>query len=417
MQMLSVKFRGAYEMNRWQIIPLSLRDYLYDGRLSLCSVLGLAAVLAPIMVLYGLKFGIISSMLDDLNRDPLTREIKILGQGEYTKQSIEDFANIAGVSYAIANTRFLSATLRLSSPESSRKLSIRAEMLPSSQGDPFLADQAGAFPQGNKVFISTRLAEELDVTIGDTLTGKIGRIVNKENQAVRINLEVGGILPLTITQRKILLVSLDLLLASEDYREGFSVPERGWEGIAKAPAERVYASFRLFAKTIDDVEYLRKELQSLGIETKTRLEQINMVKTFDRNLTALFLIISALAAIGYALAMVVSVLASISRKQKDISILKLLGFSDFEVSLLPVIQSLLTALIGSFVAISLYFIAAEIINSNFSEGLNFGNSICALHPRHFVIAVLSSCFLAGVTSILGGRQAASIMPADGIRNE
>lgn len=404
-------------MSRWQIIPLSLRDYIYDGRLSLCSILGLAAVLAPIMVLYGLKFGIITSMLDDLNRDPLTREIKILGQGEFTQAQIEEIAKTPGVSYAIPNTRFLSATIRLSSQHSDHKGSSRAEMLPSSEGDPFLKGTKGGYPDGNNVFISARLAEELDVVVGDTLTGKIGRIVERKNQAVRSDLYIVGILPLSMTQRKILLVSLDLLIASEDYREGFSVPERGWKGLDKAQAERVYASFRLFAETIDDVEFLRKQMQLLGVETKTQLERINIVKSFDRSLTALFLIISALAAIGYALAMIVSVLASISRKQKDISILKLLGFTDFEVSLMPVIQSLLTAFLGSLIAISFYYLAAEIINLNFSEGLNVGNAICELLPQHFVIAILSSCLLGGVTSILGGRRAAIIMPADGIRNE
>lgn len=37
---------------------LALRDYAHEGLLSTCSVLGLAAVLTPLLVLYGVKFGV-----------------------------------------------------------------------------------------------------------------------------------------------------------------------------------------------------------------------------------------------------------------------------------------------------------------------------------------------------------------------
>ena len=400
-----------------QISSVAVRDYIHDGRLSCCAILGLAAVLAPVLVLYGLKFGIVSTMIDKLNRDPLIREIKILGQGEYSAKDLDAYSQLPGASFLIANTRFLSATMDLVSAKQVNQFSVRSEMVPSSQGDPLLPETETQGPVGNNVYLSAPLAEQLSVQAGDHITGKIVRVVNRTREAVRLDLVVQGVLPLTSTQRKLLLVPLDLLLAAEDYREGFAVPDRNWEGLPRDGFTRSFASFRLFAATMDDVERLRNAMAERGIETKTQLDRIEMVRTFDRNLTALFLIISSLALIGYALAMIVSVIASVARKQKDISILKLLGFSDLDVAMLPILQSVLTASVGSVLAILLYMLTSEIINRNFAAGLQSGEVLCRLLPHHYLIAVGASVCLGGLVSVVGGFSAASVMPAEGVRND
>ena len=45
-----------------QICHLSLRDYLHERLLSACAVLGLAAVLAPLLILFGVKFGVVETL-------------------------------------------------------------------------------------------------------------------------------------------------------------------------------------------------------------------------------------------------------------------------------------------------------------------------------------------------------------------
>ena len=44
------------------IIGLSMRDFVHELSLSLCAILGIAAILAPLLVLFGLKFGVVYSM-------------------------------------------------------------------------------------------------------------------------------------------------------------------------------------------------------------------------------------------------------------------------------------------------------------------------------------------------------------------
>ena len=62
---------------------LASRDYLHEWQVSFCFVIALAAVLGPMMVLFGLKFGIVGAMVDQLVEDPRNREIRPVSSGRY----------------------------------------------------------------------------------------------------------------------------------------------------------------------------------------------------------------------------------------------------------------------------------------------------------------------------------------------
>ena len=49
-----------------KVFRLASRDYVHEWLMSVCFVLALAAVLGPMMVLFGLKFGIVGAMVDQL---------------------------------------------------------------------------------------------------------------------------------------------------------------------------------------------------------------------------------------------------------------------------------------------------------------------------------------------------------------
>ena len=54
-------------MRPWLIAGLAWQDYRNDARLSACSVLALVAVIAPLLVLFGLKFGLVGSLTERLD--------------------------------------------------------------------------------------------------------------------------------------------------------------------------------------------------------------------------------------------------------------------------------------------------------------------------------------------------------------
>src|SRR5690606_3612238 len=68
---------------------LALDDYRHEWVLSGCSVLALAAVLIPLLVLFGLRYGIITNLLDPLIENPRYREVTPVTSGRYTPEWFE----------------------------------------------------------------------------------------------------------------------------------------------------------------------------------------------------------------------------------------------------------------------------------------------------------------------------------------
>ena len=68
------------------IIRLSLYDYMHERLLTICAVMGLAAILAPLLVLFGVKSGIINTMVDRLVKDPRNLEVSPIGSGRYSPE-------------------------------------------------------------------------------------------------------------------------------------------------------------------------------------------------------------------------------------------------------------------------------------------------------------------------------------------
>ncbi|MAM77198.1 MAG: ABC transporter permease, partial [Tistrella sp.] len=69
-------------------VRLAIQDMVADRRLSLCQILALAAVLAPLLVLFGLREGVIGTMADRLVRDPANRLIVPVASGGFGADDI-----------------------------------------------------------------------------------------------------------------------------------------------------------------------------------------------------------------------------------------------------------------------------------------------------------------------------------------
>lgn len=77
---MSAMTTAAPAGRQWQqACRLAFRDFLHEWRVSLCLIFALAAVLAPLLVLFGLKSGIIATMTERLRADPHNLEITLRG--------------------------------------------------------------------------------------------------------------------------------------------------------------------------------------------------------------------------------------------------------------------------------------------------------------------------------------------------
>ena len=379
-----------------------------------CFILALSSVLAPMMILFGLKFGIVTTMIDELIENPANREIKPIGSGRYDDAWIDHLRDRGDVAFIIPRTRALAATIQLKSSTAKRILS--AELLATAPGDPLLAGASRLPKNYFEVILSHSAASKLKAKVGDEIDASLARQFEGKRERVHLPLEVIGVTGAHVISRSVAFVNLKLLLASEQFKDGRMVESLGWQGNAGDPAVRVYPSFRLYAKSIYDVAGVVAELEEEGGRVKANVAEISTVQSIDANLTVIFWIIAFVGATGFAFSLGASLWANVDRKRKDLSVLRLVGFKSGRIVMFPVLQSCYTGVLGWLLAVLVYLAFEYLINAFLAPRLNLDRTLCFLLVEHFLWALALTMVIAISAAILGGLRAARIEPSDGLRD-
>jgi len=393
-----------------QTLGLATRDYFHEWQISVCFVLALAAVLGPMMVLFGLKFGIVGSMIDELREDPAKREIRPVGSGRYDQAWIEALRERRDVAFIVPRIRAIAATLEVQSDRANRILPL--EVIPSAPGDPLLGDQA---PRGfDQVVLSASAARKLQVAVGDGLDGSLVRRYQGRKERVHLPLTVVGVASPRAFGRDGLFASVALSEALEDFRDGRAVPELGWSGDTSAEP-RHYTGFRLYARSIYDVAALEASFERSGIEVRTQAADIETVRRMDRTLSAIYWAIAVIGLVGFALSLGASLWANVDRKRKELSVLRLVGFRTGDIVAFPLVQALYTAVLGWALACGIYLLAARGINLMLAPQLEAAQEVCRLLPEHYAVALALTVGASVLAAVLAGLRAARVEPSEGLR--
>ena len=217
------------------------------------------------------------------------------------------------------------------------------------------------------------------------------------------------------SSRNVAFVSLDLLLASEQFKDGREVKALSWGGDSESAAERIFPSFRLYARSIYDVEKLVNDLEKDGVKVKANVSEIATVQSIDQNLSVIFWIIACVGAIGFSFSLGASLWANVDRKRKELSVLRLVGFKSGRIVMFPVLQSIYTAILGWLLAVLVYLGFEYLINFFLAPRLNLDRALCFLLTEHFLWALALTVVVAIFAAILGGARAAGIEPSEGLR--
>ncbi len=414
--------------NTWTtMLRLACKDYWHEFLLSACAVLGLAAVLTPLLVLYGVKFGVVQTLTERLRNDPRNLEISPVISGRYTPEYLAKLAAHPDVAFVLPRTRSIAATMDLSAGNGDARSVLVASLEPTAEGDPLLQRFGATVPsmpqspdaEAIGVTLSSSAAEKLHLKQGDTLNGKVERRFQGKVQTARVALRVTAVLPLAAQQKDVAYVPLPLMEATEDYRDGRAVPElgaqNGWTGEPRPQGERVYPGFRLYARGLDHVMPLREAFAAQKLDVYTHAEEIEQVTALARALNLIFALICAATAIGFLASTASSVLAGIKRKERVLGLLRLHGFTTGKLMLFPLVQSLLTALAGTALASGVYGVAAFAINKLFSASVTGMEQVCLLLPEHFVLAFAAVSGLALLAALAPALRAARVEPSEVIR--
>lgn len=396
-------------------LRLAACDWAYERSLTLCAVLALASMLTPMLVLLGIKNGVITTMRERLLADPGVLIITPKSDaGRFSPEFIEKLRALPGARFAIGRTRETSTdmTVRNAAGQTSATLA----MEPAAPGEPVLEHYGIAAPrdgQEPEIVLSAPAARALQVEPGGKLTARLGRRTPQGRlESVELTLRVAGILPADAADRRMGFVPLAVLEDTERYRDYIAVPGRGFSGEpAQAPPE--YASFRLYAASLERVEDLAGALEGMHIEVITRAREIAAIRMLEKATGQVIAIISAAVGAGFLAFTISSVQGAVTRKRKMLGMLRLLGFSRGALMLYPLTQTLLTATAGFFLSLALYWgVSQGIAHAFASQG---GALACSLSLKDALAAGGCVYALSILACLRAARAAASIEPSAVIR--
>ena len=92
------------------IFKLSLSSLKFEYLVNICLIASMVSVIAPLMLLFSLRFGIVSNLEEKLVTDPKNLEIRMMSGYQLDNSFFEELKNDPHIDFYIPLTRSLSVT-------------------------------------------------------------------------------------------------------------------------------------------------------------------------------------------------------------------------------------------------------------------------------------------------------------------
>jgi putative ABC transport system permease protein len=395
------------------LLSLGLSDLIHDRKVSICIMASIVAVVAPLLLLFGLKFGIVSQLRAELLSDPRNLEVRMLASAKLEPAWFEKMRLSEGVGFVMPLTRSLNtiADLYLDS----RRFADNVELIPTANNDPIL--DGVTIPQNkDEVVLSSSAASRLGVKQGERVQLRVNRLHESRSERAQIDVRVLAILPPESFARPAVFLTLPLLVEIEDFRDGFYVAGSGVETGSASQPRTHFARARIYADKIENVEALANRISQDGIESSSRLAEIKSVQSIDKVLGIIFGVIAWIAVLGCAASLIGAFMANIDRKRKDLALLRLMGYGKLAMQTYVVMQSAVLTVTGFAVGCLMYLLGSHLFNQMLGVYMKADRFVCRLDPIHFVVALAGALMLAMVVAGVGGIVVTKIEPAESLRD-
>lgn len=391
------------------VLALAWQDLRHERRLALCAIAGLAAVLAPLLVLFGLKTGAVERARAELIENPRARQITNLATSSFDEAFLRRLQSRPEVEFVALRARSLNSEAffaRTDRPATARA----AELVPSGPRDPLLRGAPAPAPE--EIVPQANFAARLGLQPGMSVQMRIPAATGRE--PLLVTLRVAAIAPIAATGREAVLVHpllqrlvsahLDQLLP-----QGATLADAA--ALPAAPAE----GFRLHVRELRDVVALDAALRAQDIAVESRAEEVGALFALDRALGLLFAVLAGLGGLGYLVSLGVGLYAGVERKLRELSLLRLAGFRRGDLMLFTLAQAALTGAAGALLAAGTALAIQAGLN-RFWPIAETGGALSAIALPHLLIAVVGTIAAAALAAAFAGARASRIRPAEGLRH-
>jgi putative ABC transport system permease protein len=395
-------------------VRLALADLWHDRRITLCLIAALAAVITPLLLLIGLKTGVIETMRERLLKNPRNLEIRILGNGALDRAWFQRLGARPEVAFLVPQTRSLNTQVDL--VVDAQRFLRNVEVIPSGPGDPLLAPYGLPVPHAtDEVVLSHATAQTLGLVTGSRVSVVVPRRLHGQDEVGRMQVRVLGILPEAATERTALLATVGFLETIEDFRDGAPSPQLGVPDGDKLPPRTVFARARLYVHRLEQVAVIADLLRSTGLEVDTRANEIETVLALNRVFNTVIRVIGGLAGLAAGAALVGSFLANIDRKRTDLALLRLVGFPRRGLVFFPAAQAVAIGGLAFVLSLAGYGVGVLFFDRLLGSQLASGEYVCRLEAPAVITVGLLTLLLAVLAATLGAQRAVHIDPAESLR--
>ena len=393
------------------IIWLAWRDLLRERFFLLCNTAIMVGILVPLLVLFGVKNGVYNALIGEMLRDPANLQIDTAGNASFTDADLAPLRDWPEVAFLTPKVRgqFDYVNVRAASGGRIKP----ALMVPSGLGDPTLP--AGMSLAADDVAISAQLGELLGLKAGDTL-----QIITQADDRPRqllLDATVVAVLPSATLSGRAVLAPFDRLDLIEAFYDSYSLPDHdiiGTRDLSERSA--TYAGVRLYARALEELAALQIRIEAqLGISTSARTRDVEALLGLGRKLDLALGLTAALAALGLGGALVLGFWSDVARKKTVLAGIALIGISARELALFPVVQALITALLGLGLSFAFYGLAGEVAANLFGQGLPEGAALAVISVGQALAICGAVLVLVTGAAAVAGWSAGRLDPASVLR--
>lgn len=198
-----------------QCIRLALLRVVRNRGISICQVMALSAIMLPLLVLLGLKYGILTSMKEQLLRNPAALEIHFSDVVTTHHADAERYRQWPETGFVIPCVSAAYSTVEVVAAADPEEQVMPAEMTPTAAGDPLLTMGAVPIPEKHEAVVSEALAEKLALQVGDSLRVRVWRNARREHLTQEF--KVVGILSRQFCQKRMVYVPAEYNVAVEEF--------------------------------------------------------------------------------------------------------------------------------------------------------------------------------------------------------
>lgn len=404
-----------------QLLRISLSDLLDEWPVGLAVGLAIAAVLAPLLVINGLRAGVIGEIFERLRADPAMRRISLdaTGATRFDAAWFRDMGNRKDVAFVLPSTRYAAAQVEISPADGEEgTLPLRVWLVPTGAGDPVFETESPALDPLKEVKIAYVVAERAKLAIGKYLFIDVERRGDKGRaETAGVRARVVDIAAPARHGGTVVFAHPKLLADIEAFRDGYATPELGVSVGKPRETRTIYPSFRLYARTIEDVAELATVLRKeQGLSISTQEGPIASAIQLDQNVRAVLDAIMFLGAAGLAGSLCAIQWANALRKRRVVAMLNLIGYGERWVIGFPVLQASMLTLAGVAAATLLAFGAANWINRDFADSFGASGSACVITSETLIFGAGAVLLISLLPAIMIGVGFTRVDPSEEIRD-